>query len=139
MTSMIDVIFLLLIFFICTASFKPLEEELPLNLSRPGTLAETIPATKLEEDFKFATLRIFPEDGGVRWQINDRSCATLGELGQVLRQLAQIKPDLPVLIDMDDNVAWEHFIHVYDLCRETGLSRIQLVGEQTGTPRENAG
>ena len=38
MTPMIDVIFLLLIFFVCTASFQAPEQILPTNLRLPGSL-----------------------------------------------------------------------------------------------------
>ena len=129
MTSMIDVVFLLLIFFVCTANFSLQEERLPMNLSRPGTIADVVKPTSEEIDFKFATLRISRQEGAVQWQINDRLCQSLNEVASVLQQLATIKSDLPILIDMDDDIAWEHFIHIYDLARATGLSRVQLVGE----------
>jgi len=129
MTSMIDVVFLLLIFFICTANFNPEEQRLPMNLSLPGSLSSVVTLTKAEEDFKFATIRIIVGDGRIQWQINDRVCDSLETVGLVLRELASIKADLPILIDMDDDVAWQHFIHVYDLCRANGLTRVQLVGD----------
>ena len=40
MTPMIDVIFLLLIFFVSTASFQAAEETLPTNLSLPGAVSD---------------------------------------------------------------------------------------------------
>ena len=43
MTPMIDVIFLLLIFFVCTASFRAVEEVLPTNLSLPGAIGAESP------------------------------------------------------------------------------------------------
>ena len=128
---MIDVVFLLLIFFICTANFSPTEEQLPMNLSRPGTLSTVVTQTKEEEDFKFATIRILFGNGRIQWQINDRTCDSPGEIELVLRELANIKADLPILIEMDDDIAWQHFIHVYDLCRANGLNRVQLVSEET--------
>ena len=130
MTSMIDVVFLLLIFFICTANFNPLEERLPMNLSHPGSFLEVVKLTPEEEDFKFATIRVLASNGRIYWQINDRPCNSPGEVGAVLQSLAAIKPDLPILIEMDDAAAWEHFIHIYDLCRANGLNRVQLVGEE---------
>jgi len=130
MTAMIDVVFLLLIFFICTANFSPPEEQLPMNLSRPGSLSSVVTLTKEEEDFKFATIRIIANDGRIQWHINDRVCDSLETVELVLRELANIKADLPILIEMDDAAAWEHFIHVYDLCRANGLSRVQLVSEE---------
>jgi len=129
MTAMIDVVFLLLIFFVCTANFSPLEERLPMNFSHPGSLSNVVQLTREEEDFKFATIQIIASEGRILWRINDRTCQTLEEVGAVLRELARIKPDLPILIEMDDAAAWEHFIHVYDLCRMNGLTRVQMVGE----------
>jgi len=128
-TAMIDVVFLLLIFFVCTANFSPPEERLPMNLSHPGSLSSVVQLTREEEDFKFATIQIIASEGRIQWRINDRTCQTLEEVGAVLRELARIKPDLPILIEMDDAAAWEHFIHVYDLCRINGLNRVQMVGE----------
>ena len=130
MAAMIDVVFLLLIFFICTSNFNSLEEQLPMTLSHPGSISEVVKLTPDEEDFKFATIRVIAgDDGRIQWQIDGRTCNSLQEVEAVLRQLVQIKSDLPILIEMDDAAAWEHFIHVYDLCRTVGLSRVQLVGE----------
>ena len=129
---MIDVVFLLLIFFICTANFSPLEERLPMNLSFPGSLSNVVIVTKEEEDFRFATIRILVVDNGrIQWQINDRVCRSLEEVGAVLRELAKIKSDLPILVETDDAAAWEHFIHVLDLCRTYGLNRVQIVGGES--------
>ncbi|MBR6480362.1 MAG: biopolymer transporter ExbD, partial [Thermoguttaceae bacterium] len=44
MTSMIDVIFLLLIFFVLTANFNEIEMFLRMNLSAPGEGAPAVPA-----------------------------------------------------------------------------------------------
>ena len=42
MTPMIDVIFLLLIFFVCTASFRAAEEVLPAQMPSSGTIAADV-------------------------------------------------------------------------------------------------
>ena len=128
---MIDVVFLLLIFFICTSNFNPLEEQLPIYLSHPGSISDIIKPAQEEEDFKFATLRIIAGDRQIQWQMNDRVCDSLEDVEAVLHQLAEITPNLPILIEMDDAVAWEHFIHTYDLCRANGLNRVLIVGDES--------
>ena len=47
MAPMIDVIFLLLIFFVCTASFHPPEQVLPTRLSLPGSIDTDVPVEEL--------------------------------------------------------------------------------------------
>jgi len=124
------VVFLLLIFFICTANFSPVEERLPMTLSHPGSLSNVVIVTKEEEDFRYATIRIIADGDQVQWQINDRTCRSVAEVEAVLWELAKIKSDLPILVEIDNAAAWEHFIHVLDFCRASGLNRVQIVGEE---------
>ncbi len=132
MTSMIDVIFLLLIFFVCTASFQLPEEHLPLNLSRPGTLADVLAQKPEETDFNVAKIRIFAAEGGY-WQLEGNTCRSLKDVEKVLRRLASIKNDLPVIIDPEGQVPVPQVIDTYDLCRTVGLSRIQFAAARTKT------
>ena len=130
MTSMIDVIFLLLIFFVCTANFKPLEEQLPMNLSFPGSIGEIVLKNPEYEDLKFAVVRISFEDDEPHWQIEGRSCESLAEVKQVLGALAEIKLDFPIIIDSDKDTPFQHLIDVYDNCRQVGLNRVQISAKE---------
>ena len=140
MTPMIDVIFLLLIFFICTASFQAAEEVLPTNLSLPGALADDVPIDPQWEDLEQIVVKVLWEEGGTRWQINQLECRWLRaseaeetpggkreeSVEWVLRSVAGVKIDLPVILDVAGEVPLEHVIDVYDLCRQIGLERIQF-------------
>jgi len=137
MTPMIDVIFLLLIFFICTASFQTAEEVLPANLSLPGTLADQVPIDPEWEDLEEIVVKILRHEVGTRWQINQRHCRWLKEkeaaegeeeesVEWVLKSVAGVKINLPVILDIDGDVPLEDVIDVYDLCRQIGLQRIQF-------------
>jgi biopolymer transport protein ExbD len=126
MTPMIDVIFLLLIFFVCTASFQAAEEVLPTNLSLPGTVDADIPVDPEWEDLEQIVINLFWRAGRVRWQISGRDYDRLEDVRAVLAAMAGFKADLPVILDVDGNVPLENVIDVYDLCRQIGLRRIQF-------------
>jgi biopolymer transport protein ExbD len=133
MTPMIDVIFLLLIFFVATAGFQRPEETLPTNLSLPGTLPETVPVDSEWEDLDDVVVKILWRSGEPRWQIemrgqqvNERTCSNLKELAGVLAAVARVKIDLPVIIDPEGDVPMEHMIDAYDVCRQTGLKRVRF-------------
>lgn len=55
MTAMIDVVFLLLIFFMCAAKFKTLENKLDINLPKFGQSDEKLPVTVTP---RYVTLKI---------------------------------------------------------------------------------
>ncbi|MEE8451454.1 MAG: biopolymer transporter ExbD [Thermoguttaceae bacterium] len=126
MTPMIDVIFLLLIFFICTASFQMPEEILPTRFLLPGTVASETPIDPEVLDLDEIVVKVLWRDGGPRWQINDRDYSSLAEVRAVLEAAARIKIDLPVILDIDPSVPMENVIDVYDLCRKVGLERVQF-------------
>lgn len=126
MTPMIDVIFLLLIFFVCTASFQAAEQVLPTNLSLPGTMDSEVQVDLEWEDLERIVVKILRRDGRATWQINDRDYLRLEEVRAVLTAAAAVKTDLPVILDVDGDVPLEDVIDVYDLCRQIGLETIQF-------------
>jgi biopolymer transport protein ExbD len=135
MTPMIDVIFLLLIFFVCTASFRPAEEILPTNLSLPGTVSDVEPVNPEWEDLDEIIVKILWHEGRPGWrmelrgqQADPRACRDLKELGEALAAVARVRADLPVILDVEDkdHVPIESVIDVWDLCRRIGLEKVQL-------------
>jgi biopolymer transport protein ExbD len=126
MTPMIDVIFLLLIFFVCTASFRLVEEILPTNMSLPGTVAAASPIDPQWEDLDEIVVKILWRDGRPGWQINERDLDDLDEVRGVLQGAASVQIDLPVILDVEGEVPIENVIDVYDLCRQIGLETIRF-------------
>jgi biopolymer transport protein ExbD len=126
MTPMIDVIFLLLIFFVCTASFQAVEEVLPTNLSLPGTVESSVQVEREWEDLDEIVVKIRWRAGRVGWQINERNYDELGDVRAVLDAMAGVRIDIPVILDVDGNVPLENVVDVYDLCRQIGLQRVQF-------------
>ncbi len=126
MTPMIDVIFLLLIFFVSTSSFQPPEEVLPTNMSLPGSTSEVVEIDPLEEDLDEIVVKVVWRESGPRWEVNQREYQQLNQVRAVLSAIAGFRADLPVILDVEGVVPMENVIDVYDLCRQIGLERIQF-------------
>lgn len=130
MTPMIDVIFLLLIFFVCTASFRAVEEVLPSNLLLPGAIGAETPIDPDLADLDEIVVKILWSDDHAHWRINDEDYHRLADVRAVLTSVAQVKSDLPVILDVDGSVPLENVIDVYDLCRRIGLVKIQFAASE---------
>lgn len=126
MTPMIDVIFLLLVFFVCTASFQAVEHILPTRLSLPGAIAATAPIDPELEDLDEIVVRLLWRDGRPEWEINRRLYQRLDEVRRVLQGVKAVRADLPIILDVEPIVPMEHVIDVYDACRSVGLQRIRF-------------
>ena len=124
MTPMIDVIFLLLIFFVCTANFKPPEEVLPIDSTLPGSVtSEVMLPNPVDLDVVLIQISF---DQTPHWQIEGNHCSTLREVQSILHSIRDVKSDIPVIIESADNVPVGKMIDVYDVCRRVGLTRIQF-------------
>jgi biopolymer transport protein ExbD len=130
MAPMIDVIFLLLIFFVCTASFRPPEKVLPTRLSLSGEIQSDVQIDPEIMDLDEIVVELLWRniDGTWRaqWQINDRDYTNLAEVRAVLLAVKELKSDLPVILDVEPDVPMKDVIDVYDLCRRVGLMRVQF-------------
>ena len=125
MTPMIDVVFQLLIFFVCTTNFQVMEELLPSNLLGPGSVAAAKIPPELE-DLDEVVIKLTVEQGLPRWRVNERTYTRGNELRGVLGSLAQLSRHLPVVLDISPDVAMGNVIDLYDVCRLAGFGKIQF-------------
>ncbi len=132
MTPMIDVIFLLLIFFVCTASFQPPEQWLPTLFSLPGSMSEAPPLEEELEELEQVVVYLYGPGSSPRWKVNQRPCRTLEELAAALRRLARIDNRIPVILDPEPQVPMGEVIRSYDLARAVGFQRIQFAARPRG-------
>ena len=124
---MIDVIFLLLVFFVCTANFVPPQEVLPMDATLSGNVAADMVLPELAE-LDVVLIQIARDDE-LRWQIEGNHFLTLHDVQNFLRLIQSIKPDIPVIIESADNVPIENVLDVYDVCRRVGLVRIHFAAD----------
>ena len=128
MTPMIDVVFLLLVFFVWTASFHAVEYLLPSSLSQQLGNAAVIDsqAPPPEVEFEDVIVRTLWQDDHVVWQVNGQDVLSLDEVKQRLQLVAGIKTDAPVILHPDEEVPVGDVIDVYDISRIAGFDKIQF-------------
>jgi len=133
MTPMIDVVFQLLIFFVCTASIQTQEESLPATPRMKATLggagAAQAPPPELE-DLAEVEIVVRRAQAAVEWVVNRETCATLADVRlrmTALAKIGQMKSKIPVVLDVADDVPMSAAIDAYDLCLSLGYEKVQFV------------
>lgn len=108
---LIDIIFLLLIFFMLTSSFI-LQPGIKVNL--PGAItAKVIPKENLE-------ILITDKD---HIYVSDKRI-TVKELASRLRMAGRTR--VPVLIKADKSASLGKVVSIWDLCRDVGISNVNI-------------
>lgn len=114
MAAMIDVVFLLLIFFLVTSAFEDREAQVTSAIPRPGNSA-------VASDFDPIRVQIsFVDEKTVAWRIDGQSQPNIETLQQMLKVRSRIA-EVPVLIKTIGNVPYEKIVEVTNACREAGL------------------
>jgi len=135
MTPMIDVVFQLLIFFVCTVNFQKQEESLAATprfstQAGGGGAAVDRPPPELE-DLTHVELDITRTAGATQWTVNGDACRSLAEVRARLAKLAEVAPQtksiVPVVLDAADDVPMADAIDAYDLCLKLGFRKVQFV------------
>ena len=120
MTPMVDVAFLLLIFFMVTTVFRrPLAME--VNVPEPGAKVE-VPVSNV------MTAYILP-DGAILYDVGQRGLteASWEELRDILVLELDYNPDLIVLVKVDRNARYEKMVDVLDALDEARISRFSVI------------
>ena len=116
LTPMLDVVFIMLIFFIVTASFV---KEYGIEINRPDTSERTVQ--------KSAVILVTISATDQVW-IGDRSVDLRSIRANVERMLAE-NPDAPVVIRPDASCTNGTFVTVLDQARQAGASNVSLAAE----------
>ncbi len=127
MTAMMDVIFLLLCFFITSTVFSQWEYEVDLTLpsAQTGKMPDRLPGEVIIN---------LTADGAVTVNQQPLDTAALKTmLGRVVRYF----PGQPVILRCDKNVSYEQLMTLIDACREADVWNFSFAtrdSEQGGTP-----
>jgi biopolymer transport protein ExbD len=154
MTPMIDVTFLLLIFFMCTLNFRTLEGRLaaylPDDVGVNPTDAVPDEKVRITLEVKQAGARTDPRTGGTklgrgRFEFDGTRVLeyTVGPvktrdrrvLAQRLELLHRRAPERPVTIDARAGTVYGDVVRVLDAALAAGFERITFVGGPAEPPR----
>ena len=134
MTPMIDVIFLLLVFFVATSSFQMVEKLLPSGVSETKAEDSKQAAGNVEqpqeEPSQDALEQVIVELNRVGnltvAVLNEVPLPDLESLKPRLQAISEAKADVPVVIDPEGDIEAADVIQAYDWAREAGLARVYL-------------
>jgi len=124
---MVDVIFCLCVFFMCSMKFKQLEGKfdswLPKDKGNSGSPTE-IQETRV-------ALYWDAERQKTRRQFGSRVVEDDGELEQLIKSahedfVLKNRPDAPVIIDGDARIPWKDVIDVVNICKKLSIDNIEF-------------
>lgn len=132
MTPMIDVVFLLLVFFVWTASFQVVEHILPSSVSAAsGNQSSDVERDPTpDEDFDPIIVRVTWLNDQPNWKFNDLPVNNLEELQKKMQQLAALRADAAVILHPDQEVPLGHVIDVFDIARGAGFDQVQFAASE---------
>lgn len=113
---MIDVVFLLLIFFMCVSTFSRVEKEFSISLPETKTGARRV------EDTGQIIVNV-SEDGGISV---DQQVYTVESLGRFLEETYTSNRGIEVVIRGDRNAKHGKVMSVLDTCMEIGISKVRI-------------
>lgn len=130
MTPMIDVIFLLLVFFLTTSSFQVLERFMPSavsqnNATAAGSAVEPMPQPD-PDAIDQVVVKLSRQRGKTIAALHAVELAEFALLRERLRAISQVRADVPVIIDPIGDVPIKDVVLAYDWSRQVGLSRVYL-------------
>lgn len=120
LTSMLDVIFLLLCFFVTASVFSQWESEVTISL--PSASSSETPGRLPGE-----VILNVAKDGSVT--VNARRLS-LGDLEGRLRKVAEFYPGQPAVIRADRDTSYSSLMAVIDTCRNAGIWNFSLATVQ---------
>ena len=116
MSSLMDVIFLLLCFFVTTSVFSQWETEISITL--PTAKSATVPGRMPGE-----IILNLAKDGTV--SVNGQTL-TLADVTERLTRIAKLYPGQPVVIRADKETAYDSLVGVIDACRAADVWNFSL-------------
>lgn len=138
---MIDVVFLLLIFFVWTSSFQKIEYLLPTNVQVSlGTTENANPPEVIPEELDFDQIVLSlsqTPDKKILWKFNEEPIPSLEALQRRLQMVASVKNDMLVILAPDREVPLGDAITVYDLSRSAGFQKVHFAAKDPQGPPQD--
>jgi biopolymer transport protein ExbD len=135
---MIDVVFNLLIFFVCASALNIQELVLKADLAgvspEQATPAAAVPPSNslLVDEVRIGLSR--GDRGQLRMTLNGTTHESFAALREVLLELAELAPESPVVLDVEGEVEAGEVLRVYDTCRAARFRSIQFALDPAETP-----
>ncbi len=116
MSAMIDIVFLLLVFFIATFKENLVEAHLAVNMPAPSR-------TKPETNVKLLEIYVLED----RYLLMGTRTITIAALGKWLKDVADYDAEQTVLIKVHGDATERQFVDVLDRCHRAGLKQLNVM------------
>jgi len=132
-TAMVDVIFCLCIFFMCSFHFKQLEGKVDAWLPKDkGPNPAPVDLKPVLEEIRVFMRWDAEHNSTIRKVVKNSVSSDLELIDAVLAMKSDYekagKTIFPIVIDATPDVPWQDVVHVMDLCKAQKLSSIELTG-----------
>ena len=117
---MVDILLVLLCFFIVTWSFA--RKEMELDVKVPAAQSGKEPVSAVNQ-----TVLNVKMDGTVVW---NRKVVPSKELVERLTELARIYPDYAIILRGDERAAYRAIVNVLDICRDAGIWNVAFATDK---------
>ena len=137
MTPMIDVVFLLLVFFICASVGSTADKLLPAELNGTSTTSIEAVAPAEPEVWEHPPVQIRIEplaagDNPISVFLDDEPLTGIESLSQRLTRLGEADPATRIILNVNDDVEVQQFILVYDLCQKLKFENVSFAVRASG-------
>lgn len=122
-TGMIDIVFLLLVFFLVTASFVPPEKEL-----RPAIRTEEKTQSKSTSNDEKAIIRIIPEGGNFLYKLGKTKTNDVDQLIESLKQNFPNKLD-GAFVFADDDAPFDMTAQAISAAKKSGFVIVTFISD----------
>lgn len=117
MPAMVDIVFLLLIFFMCTSSLTHPEQSLASQMARPTS------SRQKDNDSRAARIKVRAVSDGVLIELNKQICKDFESLYDNLRRRRETE-DIRVIIEGQSNVPYRYMVAVLDTCYRANVTQV---------------
>lgn len=127
-TPMLDVVFLLLTFFVTTSIYSQWENEIDIQLptAETGIIPDRLPGEIVINLSQEGVITV------------NQAVLTPAELTEKCLRLSSLFPGHPVVIRSDKDTVYEHLMGVIDACRQANIGNISFATAMTGAAGEEA-
>lgn len=130
-TAMVDVIFCLCLFFMCSFHFRQLEGKIDTWLPKDRGIFGGQAADIIKNEIVIV-LRMAADGSQVIRRVRNQQAATSDQ--DLMSTVLQIASDYdkagdtkyPLVIDASPNVPWQDVVRVMDLCKQNKIERIEF-------------
>ena len=125
MTPLIDIVFQLLIFFVCASTGHLREFLLPTDFAAGGIAAE-VARPPVDRPISRVWIRLVRDGDVTLTEIEGTTYRPEDNVRGLLRNLAEIADDAPLVLQIADDVPLGDVVGIVDNCKSAGFKSVQF-------------